>query len=372
MAIERIEITTEAGERVIAMAPFVVSASRSTDLPAFYSDWFMRRLGDKEHGYAVWYNPFNQKPVYVSFAKTKVIVFWSKNPKPLMKHLNRLDELGIHYYFQFTVNDYEAEGFERNVPSLEKRIETFKALSDRVGPGRVIWRFDPLIFTPQLTPRVLATRIFNLSKALKGYTDKLVFSFIDVSEYRKVQNNLLKYSETLASEYTKDTIQNVQATVEQIEEFCGYMQKMKEYWKTKDWDLTLATCAEGADLASFGIEHNKCIDDALIAREFADDPEVAEFLKPKKRRGSKPAEFDLFGEAPAEPRKVIPITETSMKKDAGQRKECGCVESKDIGMYNTCVHGCIYCYANTTMELAKKNLKRHHDNPHAESIWAGE
>lgn len=369
MAIEKIEIQNEKGEKVQAMAPFVVSASRSTDLPAFFADWFIRRLGNKVDGYVVWYNPFNQKPVYVSFRKTKVIVFWSKNPKPLMKHLDKLDALNIHYYFQYTLNDYENEEFERSVPSLGKRIETFKELSKRVGASRVIWRFDPLIFTKTITPRELATRIFKISKLLKGYTNKLVFSFVDVKEYRKVQNNLLKESKALAADYTKETIQDVQASPEQIEEFCGYMVKMRQYWEEHGWDLVIATCAEEVDLQKFGIEHNKCIDDQLIYREFSNDPEVAEFLKPKKKKVSH--DLDLFSMENQEPPKIIPIL-TSMKKDAGQRKACGCVESKDIGMYNTCVHGCIYCYANTTIDLAERNRKRHHENPNAESIWIPE
>src|SRR5215469_4158622 len=118
---DKIKIITDSGEQVEAQAPIIISASRSTDIPAFYAKWFVNRL---KAGYCVWYNPFNQQPMYVSLKNAKAVVFWSKNPKPLIPYLHELDERGIHYYFQFTLNDYDREQFEPNVPSVEKRIET--------------------------------------------------------------------------------------------------------------------------------------------------------------------------------------------------------------------------------------------------------
>ena len=115
----KVEIRRNNGEVVEGVAPVIISASRSTDIPAFYADWFMNRL---RAGYCVWYNPFNQKPMFISFAKTKVVVFWTKNPEPMMKHLLELDKMGIHYYFQVTLNDYVDEGFEPNVGSFAKRL----------------------------------------------------------------------------------------------------------------------------------------------------------------------------------------------------------------------------------------------------------
>ena len=155
----------------------IISASRRTDIPAFYAEWFFRRL---EAGYCAWVNPFNQKKMYVSFKNCRVVVFWSKNPEPILPYLHKLDERGIHYYFQFTLNDYEQEGFEPNVPELERRIETFRKLSGMIGKERVIWRFDPLIVTPSLSTDMLLARIERIGDSLKGCTEKLVFSFVDV------------------------------------------------------------------------------------------------------------------------------------------------------------------------------------------------
>ena len=171
------------------MKRVIISASRSTDIPAFYAKWFFNRLAK---GYCVWYNPFNQQPMYISFKNCKVVVFWTKNPAPIIPYLPELDKRGIHYYFQVTLNDYVKEGFEPNVPSLAKRVETFKKLSSLIGKERVIWRFDPMIVTPRLTPRMLLTKVWHIGNELKGYTNKLVFSFVDVKAYRKVQNNLVK------------------------------------------------------------------------------------------------------------------------------------------------------------------------------------
>ena len=189
MPTSKIIITNEVGEQVAATAPEIISASRSTDIPAFYAKWFFNRLAK---GYCAWYNPFNQQKMYISFSKCKVIVFWTKNPKPIIPYLHILDEMGIHYYFQVTLNDYTKEGFEPNVPLVGERIDTFKLLSDMVGKEKVIWRFDPLIISPTIGPRELLTRIWHVGNKLKGYTDKLVFSFVDVKAYRKVQNNLVK------------------------------------------------------------------------------------------------------------------------------------------------------------------------------------
>ncbi|NTU73999.1 DUF1848 domain-containing protein, partial [Candidatus Roizmanbacteria bacterium] len=135
---DKTKISLHSGERVDAIAPVIVSASRATDIPAFFSPWFINRL---KAGYMRWTNPFNANQVqYVSFQKTRAIVFWSKNPQPLLRYLHEIDEKRINYYFQFTLNDYEKEGLEPNVGPLLKRVETFKALVEKVGKKRVIWR----------------------------------------------------------------------------------------------------------------------------------------------------------------------------------------------------------------------------------------
>lgn len=338
---DKVIIFTDSGERVEAIAPVIISASRSTDIPAFYTKWFFNRL---KKGYCAWYNPFNQQKMYVSFERCKVVVFWTKNPKLIMPYLHELDRRGIHYYFQVTLNDYMNEGFEPNVPSVEKRIETFKKLSDMIGHERVIWRFDPLIITPAITPRMLLGRIWTIGNRLKGYTDKLVFSFVDVKAYRKVQNNLVKET----GYFTKEDVETAEPNIGQRQEIVEGLVKLREAWAEGGWNVTLATCAEDIDLNAYGIEHNRCIDGELMERVFGDDKGLVYYL----RTGNLP-EPDLFGILPAIPEKPKNL------KDKGQRKVCGCMTSKDIGMYNTCHHLCVYCYANTSRECVLTNLKRH-------------
>ena len=234
-------ITTDSGEQVEALAPIIISASRSTDIPAFYAKWFFNRLAK---GYCVWCNPFNRRKMYVSFERCKAIVFWTKNPKPILPYLHELDRRGIRYYFQFTLNDYVSEGFEPNVPSVTQRVETFRELSEMIGKERVIWRFDPLIMTPSITPRVLLSRIWKIGNLLKGYTDKLVFSFVDVKAYRKVQNNLIKETNC----FTKEDVETAEMNATQRQETVEGLVKLREIWASTGWNVTLATCA--------GIFHN--------------------------------------------------------------------------------------------------------------------
>lgn len=347
---ESFQITILKGQSVEAVAPIIISASRSTDIPAFYAKWFFERL---KAGYVVWYNPFNQKPSYVSFEKCKVVVFWTKNPKPIIPYLHELDERGIHYYFQFTLNDYVNEGFEPNVSSLSDRIETFKQLSSIIGKERVIWRFDPLIVTQQLSSRNLLKKIWKVGNLLKGYTDKLVFSFIDIQGYRKVQNNLVKET----SQFAKESIDSSEFTIAQMNEIADGLVKIRDRWQQEGWPISLATCAETIDLEKYGIEHNRCIDGELMKQIFSDDKDLLYYLN----YGELPAPDSIFqadfGEIPLSPEKM---------KDKGQRKICGCMVSKDIGMYNTCRHLCVYCYANTSKELVLKNRSKHSDD--SESI----
>ena len=333
-------IKTDFGESVESTTPIILSASRSTDIPAFYAQWFINRL---RKGYCAWYNPFNRQKMYVSFANCKVVVFWTKNPKPMIPFLSELDKRGIHYYFQVTLNDYEKENFEPNVPALQERISTFKQLSNLIGKEKVIWRFDPLILTPNITSDVLIDRIKNIGEQIKGYTDKLVFSFVDVKAYRKVQNNLVKDT----SCFTKDTIDSAELKEWQQIELVEKLVKLRDKWRNEGWNITFATCAENIDLEKYGIEHNRCIDGELMKRIFAEDKELLYYLHTGKL-----AERDLFGDIP-------PIPENSKNlKDKGQRKICGCMESKDIGMYNTCPHLCVYCYANTSRKCVLDNMQK--------------
>ena len=344
MVTDKATIITDSGERVDAVAPVIISASRSTDIPAFYSKWFFNRL---RKGYCVWYNPFNRQPMYVSFERCKVVVFWTKNPRPILPYLHELDERGIHYYFQVTLNDYVNEGFEPNVPTVEQRIETFSRLSEMIGHERVIWRFDPLIITPVLTPRMLLSRIWKIGNRLKGYTDKLVFSFVDVKAYRKVQNNLVKET----AYFTKENVESAEMNAAQRQEIVEGLIKLREAWAANGWNIELATCAEDIDLEAYDIAHNCCIDGELMKRIFHDDEELVYYL----HTGQLP-EWDMFGIIPPLPNKSKNL------KDKGQRKVCGCMISKDIGMYDTCRHFCVYCYANTSRECVQKNQMRHSDD----------
>lgn len=341
---EKVEIITDSGISVEGIAPVIISASRSTDIPAFYADWFINRL---KAGYCVWTNPFNHQSTYVSFQNTKVVVFWTKNPEPMIEYLPELDRRGIHYYFQITLNDYEEEGFEPNVPPLAHRIEVFKRLSDKIGKEKVIWRFDPLIMSCSLTPRKLLTKIYRLGNQLQGYTDKLVFSFADISCYKKVRENLINYTDV----FTEDNVLRAEPNDEEKIFLAEGISKLREYWKGKGWNLSIATCAENIDLDKYGIEHNRCIDGELMERLFPEDNSLICYLRTCELPKEKVYQLD---------NEIFPTSVVSpVLKDKGQRKACGCIMSKDIGTYSTCPHLCAYCYANSYKELILNNYKHH-------------
>ena len=217
MSWDKIEILNEEGEKVFAQAPIIVSASRSTDIPTFYADWFIERW---KIGYVKWKNPFNGSPLYVSFKNTRVVVFWSKNPKPIIRHLDFLDQNIKNYYFQYSLNDYDKEGFEGKVPSVESRIKTFKELSDRIGKDKVVWRFDPLLLTNDIDVRELLKRLERIGNELYRFTNKLVFSFADISIYKKVENNL-----------KKENINYLEFTLNSMIEFAEGLQQLKDELK---------------------------------------------------------------------------------------------------------------------------------------------
>ena len=338
METRKITLQRENGETVEAQAPVIVSASRSTDIPAFYADWFLHRL---KTGYSAWTNPFNGVRSYVAYADTRLIVFWSKNPKPLLQTggcLDYLAEKGINTYIQYTLNDYVAEQLERGVPLLQERIDTFKRLVDKVGFGKVIWRFDPMILTDRIGTEEILSKVERIGSQLKGYTEKLVFSFADIRAYRKVQSNLTK-NDIRYREFETSDMLAVAAGLSEL---------------NRQWGYTLATCGEKIDIESFGIVHNKCVDDDLMIKYFSHDKALMDFL------GVEIIEGDLFNSDR--------IIKHRNNKDKGQRQFCGCIVSKDIGEYNTCPHLCEYCYANASKETAVSNWKRHRNNPYAETI----
>ena len=339
------------GTVVEMQAPLIVSASRSTDIPAFYADWFFDRL---QKGYSAWINPFNGVKHYVSYSNTKFIVFWSKNPQPLLPYLHILKERNIKCYIQYTLNDYEEEGLEK-VPSLASRIETFKLLVERLGRGSVIWRFDPMILTDEITIEGLLRKVKNIGDQLKDFTEKLVFSYADIGMYKKVKRNL-----------EANGIHYREWEAEQMDEFASKLSAMN---RERDRHYQLATCGEKIDIAKYGILHNRCIDGDLIARLAWDDKELMDFMKIKIEDVPAPT---LFGE-PELPKGAIRLPHhkyfiSTHRKDPGQRLYCECMASKDIGEYNTCPHLCEYCYANATKQLALQNWMRHQENKLSDTI----
>lgn len=312
---------------VEAIAPVIISASRSTDIPAFYGDWFMERL---RAGYVKWKSPFGGSPVFVSFAKTRVFVFWSKNPAPFLPHLDTLDQLDYRYYFLFTLNNYDVEGLEPNVPPVDDRIDSFIRLSRRIGKGRVVWRFDPLVLSDGITIDDLLEKVRYIGDQVAPFTERLVFSFVDIEKYAKVRRNLQAGSCAGAREFTS----------EEVAEFCTGLIALNKRWK-----LSVSACAEPGDLSGYGIGRGQCISYDLLTKEFIDDVVLRDFLSP-------PGQQELAGTGT--------VIDPSLRlKDSGQRNTCRCIVSKDIGQYSTCPHLCAYCYANSSPVRVSRNYARY-------------
>lgn len=280
----------------------IISVSRRTDIPAFYSDWFLNRIREQ---YVLVRNPLNYHQVSRVSLKNDVvdfIVFWTKNACPLLPFVPEISEQ-YPFYFQYTLNAYD-RNIEPGLKSLEERIETFQRLSEQVGKEKVIWRYDPVMISEKYDITAHSKAFENVAVALKGYTDRCVFSFIDL--YDKVTNNIAGTGIRSCSSDEMNVLAEAFSSI------------------ARDNGMVLQTCAEEIDLSAYQIQHSHCIDADLISR-------IGGFT------------FDS-------------------KKDKNQREACGCIESIDIGQYNTCRHGCRYCYANFNPKTVATLSAKHDPN----------
>lgn len=277
----------------------IISASRRTDIPSFYSDWMFNRL---KEGYVCVRNPMNIHQIsQISLSPDVVdgIVFWTKNPTPMLERIHELDK--YTYYFQFTLNSY-GKDVEKNIPSKnDVIIPTFKKLSSIIGKERIVWRYDPILINEHYTIEYHKKYFKKLCESLSNYTEKCTVSFIDL--YKNTERN----------------IQPLNIHIPLNDEVIDLM----DFFSTvaKDNGIYIDTCAEEYDLSSLNVEHACCID---------------------KQRLERIGNYQL-----------------KIGKDKNQRGVCGCIESIDIGMYNTCENGCMYCYANFNGEMARKNYEKH-------------
>lgn len=285
----------------------IISVSRRTDIPAFYPEWFMNRV---RAGYCIVANPFNAAQVsYVSLKPQDVIgfVFWTRNPRPLIKFLPELDKSNYKYYFQNTIIGYPRE-IDPSCPCVHTAVRTLKELSGLIGKKRVVWRYDPVVLSNKTSQAWHIRQVDFLMKTLHGYVRRLIISFID--PYRKTKIRMRK--ETSDSFELEPGAFDAQA-YDEIAQYIGE--------RARKYGLEVQSCAESIDLERYGITHGKCVDETL------------------------------FGARAQSSR--------ALKKDPAQREACGCVVSKDIGVNNSCLFGCVYCYATGSLEAALKNFKRH-------------
>lgn len=282
----------------------ILSASRRTDIPAFYTEWFMKRLQAK---FVLVRNPMNFHQVSrvpLSPDDIECVVFWTKNPTPLLGRLAELDDRGFRYVFLFTLTPYDRR-IEKNVPAVKNRLHAFQTLAQRIGCDRVFWRYDPILFTDHYTPAFHLAAFADLARMLAGQTKVCIISFVEM--YRKCIRNM------------RDLLLAEPSLAERI----AMVRTMQEIAAAHS--IELQTCSAG-DLEASGVKPGACIDGGRIA--------------------------GLIG------------CEIHGKKDKNQRQRCACIESIDIGTYNSCPHSCLYCYANSDKNSAAISFASHNpDSP---------
>lgn len=277
----------------------IISASRRTDIPAYYSEWFENRI---KEGYLLVRNPMNIHQISrISLLSDVVdgIVFWTKNPIPMMKRLDAFKD--YPYYFQFTLTAY-GKDIEAGLPSKNQElIPAFCDLSKKIGREKVIWRYDPIFINDVYTVDYHKKYFKILSAKLGAYTEKCTVSFLDL--YRNTERNI------------KPLAIRVPTKEEELDLMTTFVDIAKEH------GFYIDTCAEEVDLSSLGIQHAHCIDQERLER--------------------------------------IGDYKLEVKKDSNQRDVCGCIASIDIGTYNTCKNGCAYCYANYSKATVKNQTSNH-------------
>ena len=267
----------------------IISASRRTDIPTYYAEWFFNRLKEE---YVLVRNPMNRHQISKINLSPNVIdgiVFWTKNPLPMLERLSELEK--YNYYFQFTLTAYDKD-VEPNIPSKNNIIiPAFQQLSKSTGREKVVWRYDPIFFNDRYTMEYHCKYFRALATRLGEYTEKCTVSFLD--HYRNTVRN------------TRPLNVHPDSKRQQIE----LMQRFSEIAK------------EAIELDKYGIAHACCIE---------------------KERFERIGKYRL-----------------TAGKDPNQRSECGCIASIDIGTYNTCKNGCLYCYANYSHNMVKRNIQGH-------------
>lgn len=277
----------------------VISASRRTDIPAFYSDWFITRLRE---GRVVVRQPYSGKYFSVSLRPEEVnaVVFWSKNYAPLLGKLDQVERRTRNLFFHFTITGNRE--LENNVPDRQDAVRDYRFLAKRYTSAHVVWRYDPICITDKLSFETLEERFIHLAELLKGFADQCIISF--VHPYRKVLVNM--------ADYTDHRLLDV--PLEQKKEYAGRLARL-----ASRYGIRLSACCND-HLVSGPVTKAACIDGRYLSGLFAADLDT---------------------------------------RPASTRTECACTRSIDIGAYDTCAHGCAYCYANTDKERAEAAQRRH-------------
>ena len=282
----------------------IISASRRTDIPTYYSEWFFNRLRE---GDVLVRNPMNARQISrISLSPEAVdgIVFWTKNPVPMLSLLGELEP--YPYYFQFTLTAYGRD-VEPNLPGKNGvLIPAFQELSRMAGRERVVWRYDPIFLSDRYTVEYHCRYFRVLAAKLGEYTEKCTVSFLDF--YRSTARNMrsLHIREMTAAQQRE--------MMERFSEIAG------------EYGLYIDTCSEAISLEDLGISHASCVDRERLER--------------------------------------IGGYRLKVGRDRNQRKECGCAASVDIGAYDTCGNGCLYCYATDSPPRAAERVRAHRpDSP---------
>lgn len=274
----------------------ILSVSRRTDIPNYYADWFLERI---KEGFAYVKNPMNSHQISRVPLSRKVvdcIVFWTKNPEPLIKRLDKIADYPC--YFQFTLNGY-GNDVEPAFSDKSRILSTFHTLSERIGRDHIVWRYDPILFNSKYDAAFHLRTFEKMAESLSGYTEQVVISFVDF--YVKTKRNTRHLALRCPAE-------------EEMVQLAGQLAQI-----AKRCSMKIVSCGEPLELCGVGVEHGSCIDKTRLER-------------------------------------ILGCT-LDLKKDRNRRDGCGCYESVDLGTYHTCPGGCRYCYANFSEARVRQTQK---------------